>query len=111
MNERTAVGDARQRPQTVSADPSSPCVPVTTRSDHLLKPSNGGHLPIDEGLHIVGRHGVDEIEASGDGGRYWYDVRSKSRGRTEVVGFNYTWWAISILLLFLLLLPWPGWGY
>ena len=62
--------------------------------------------------HVRGRFGEDEIEATDDRGRRWYHLRPEPRGRYDLIGFNYTWWLIWILFIFLVFLPWGrGWGY
>jgi hypothetical protein len=113
FNESNTVVDARQGPQASPADLFSPCVSVATRpaSDCPQEPSDRGHPRIVEEHHIVGQHGQDQIEAMDDYARRWCGLRPEPRGRAGVLGFNYTWWAISILLLTLVLLPWPGWSY
>ena len=34
----------------------------------------------------------NEIEATDDRGRHWYRLRPKPRRRTDLWGFNSTWW-------------------
>jgi hypothetical protein len=52
------------------------------------------------------------IEATDERGRRWYHLRPDPRGRADFIGFNYTWWLIWILFIFIILLPWGrGWGY
>ena len=60
--------------------------------------------------HTVGPHGEDEVEATDDLGRRWYHVRPEPRRRADVMGFNYTWWAICLLIFVVAFIPW-GWWY
>ncbi|MGO9882997.1 MAG: hypothetical protein ACLPV4_08280 [Solirubrobacteraceae bacterium] len=74
---------------------------------------SGGEQPrLIEEHHIVGPHGEDQIEATDERGRRWYHLRPDPRSRYDFIGFNYTWWLIWVLLLFLIFAPWGrGWGY
>jgi hypothetical protein len=66
---------------------------------------------------IIGEHDLvapdrnDEIHATGDRGRRWYHVRPKPRRRTDLWGFNSTWWmALGWLVVVLLAVsPFPWW--
>jgi hypothetical protein len=103
--------------------PSIPDQPVSENVDRLTDenassvqppddPGNGEHPRLIEEHHIVGPHGEDEIEATDERGRRWYHLRPEPRSRYDVIGFNYTWWLIWILLIFVIFLPWGrGWGY
>ena len=46
-----------------------------------------------------------------DRGRRWYHLRPEPRRRTDLMGFNSTWWmAVAwVLILILAFLPFP-WG-
>jgi hypothetical protein len=61
--------------------------------------------------HIAGAHGADEVEAVDGGGRRWYHLRPEPRRRTDLMGFNSTWWmALGWLIVILLaLFPFPWW--
>ena len=62
--------------------------------------------------HVRGPYGADEIEATDERGRRWYQLRPQPRRRYDLIGFNYTWWLIWIMFIFLIFLPWGrGWGY
>jgi hypothetical protein len=73
----------------------------------------GGERPrLVEEHHIVGPDGEDQIEATDDRGRRWYHLRPEPRSRYDFIGFNYTWWLIWIVFIFLIFFPWGrGWGY
>jgi len=74
--------------------------------------ASADHPRLIEEHHIVGPHGEDEIEATDERGRRWYHLRPEPRGRADFIGFNYTWWLIWILFIFIVFLPWGrGWGY
>jgi hypothetical protein len=66
---------------------------------------------IVEEHHIAGSHGEDEIEAIDDGGRRWYHLRPQHRRRTDLMGFNSTWWMVVVWLIVIVLIvyPFPGW--
>ena len=42
----------------------------------------------------AGPDGQDEIDATDEGGRRWYHLRPKPRRRTDLWGFNSTWWMV-----------------
>jgi hypothetical protein len=70
------------------------------------------HPRLIEEHHIVGPHGEDQIEATDERGRRWYHLRPEPRSRYDFIGFNYTWWLIWILFIFIVFAPWGrGWGY
>jgi hypothetical protein len=72
----------------------------------------GEHPRLIEEHHIVGPHGEDQIEATDERGRRWYHLRPEPRTRYDFIGFNYTWWLIWFLFIFIIFLPWGrGWGY
>lgn len=65
------------------------------------------HPRIVEERHIVGPDGEDEIEATDDRGRRWYDLRPAPRGRADLMGFNRTWWlAFAVFLIVIAFFPW-----
>ena len=84
-------------------------------SDHPQpKSSTDRHPRIIEEHHVIGPHGEDEIEATDERGRRWYHLRPEPRRRADLIGFNFTWWAVIWVLLLFILLPWGGhwgWGY
>lgn len=62
--------------------------------------------------HVRGPYGEDEIEATDERGRRWYQLRPEPRRRFDVIGFNYTWWLIWIVFMLIVFAPWGrGWGY
>jgi hypothetical protein len=70
------------------------------------------HPRLIEEHHIEGPHGEDQIEATDERGRRWYHLRPDPRSRYDFIGFNYTWWLIWILFIFIIFAPWGrGWGY
>ena len=71
------------------------------------------HPRLIEEHHVIGPHGEDELEATDERGRRWYQLRPEPRRRYDFVGFNYTWWiAIWIVFIVIAFLPWGrGWGY
>jgi hypothetical protein len=74
--------------------------------------SDADHPRLVEEHHIVGPHGEDEIEATDEHGRRWYHLRPEPRRRADLIGFNYTWWLIWVVFIFVIFLPWGrGWGY
>jgi hypothetical protein len=46
-----------------------------------------------------------------DSGRRWYHLRPKPRQRTDLMGFNSTWWMLAVWLIVFVLVfyPYPGW--
>jgi hypothetical protein len=63
--------------------------------------------------HVIGPDGEDELEATDDRGRRWYQLRPEPRRRADFIGFNYTWWiVIWFVFIVIVFLPWGrGWGY
>ena len=107
---------AAANPQSSPGDSTSDSEgPVATRYASEPQPpqqSDGDHPRIIEEHHIVGPHGEDEIEATGERGRRWYHLRPEPRGRADFIGCNYTWWLIWIVFILTLFFPWGrGWGY
>ena len=49
--------------------------------------------------------------STGDGGRRWYHLRPEPRRRSDLMGFNSTWWMVVAwaLVIVLIVLPWPWW--
>jgi len=52
-----------------------------------------------------------EIDATDDGARRWYHLRPKPACRTDLWGFNSTWWMVLgwPLLVVFAISPWPWW--
>jgi hypothetical protein len=62
--------------------------------------------------HIAGRYGEDELVATDENGRRWYQLRPEPRRRYDLIGFNYTWWLIWIVIMLVVFVPWgPRLGY
>jgi hypothetical protein len=102
----------RSSPSELTSDGEGP-VPSECASG-VPRPDYPGveHPRLIEEHHIVGPHGEDEIEATDERGRRWYHLRPEPRRRADLIGFNYTWWLIFILFIFIIFLPWGrGWGF
>jgi hypothetical protein len=87
---------------------------ITDHEDSDKPRTTNTTLPrLIEEHHVIGPHGEDEVEATDDRGRRWYQLRPDPRRRYDFVGFNYTWWiAIWFLFILIVFLPWGrGWGY
>ena len=43
--------------------------------------------------------------------RRWYHLRPQPRQRTDLLGFNSTWWMVAVWLVVIVLVvyPYPGW--
>ena len=54
--------------------------------------AGSGDARIIEVHDFAGPHREDEIEATDDRGRHWYRLLPKPRRRTDLWGFNSTWW-------------------
>ena len=54
---------------------------------------------------------ADGGTATKDNGRRWYHLRPKPRRRTDLLGFNSTWWMVAVWLIVIVLAvyPYPGW--
>jgi hypothetical protein len=46
-----------------------------------------------------------------DAGRRWYQLRPEPRRRSDLMGFNSTYWMVLIwaLVIVLIVSPWPWW--
>jgi hypothetical protein len=90
--------------------PSTGELPRTGAQTSNVGPSGplGNSQPrIVEEHHVAGPRGEDEIEAVDDRGRRWYHLRPEPRGRADLMGFNYTWWAVLwIVVIVSLFFPW-----
>jgi hypothetical protein len=80
---------------------------------HTREAAHGGRgdaRSIEE-HHIAGPHGEDEIEAVDDRGRRWYHLRPEPRRRSDLMGFNSTWWMVVVWLIVIVLVvsPFPWW--
>jgi hypothetical protein len=64
---------------------------------------------IIEAQHIAGRHDEGETDASDCGGRRWYDLRPEPRRRSDIMGFNSTWWMAAgwLIVIVLVVSPYP----
>ena len=70
-----------------------------------------GDARIIKDQRLARRDGENEIEATGDGERRWYQLRPKPRRRSDLWGFNSTWWMALgwPLLIVFAISPWPWW--
>jgi hypothetical protein len=57
----------------------------------------GGHCG-----EIGGDAGHNEVQASHDCGRRWYHLRPNPRGDADLLGFNWSWWTVLVVLLLIL---------
>ncbi len=49
-----------------------------------------------------GDAGHNELPASQDRGWRWYHLRPHPRGNADVMGFNWTWWTVLLVVLLIL---------
>jgi hypothetical protein len=70
-----------------------------------------GDGPILEAHDLAPSDGEDQTDATDDRQRRWYHLRPKPRRRTDLWGFNSTWWMVLglPLLIFFGVSPWPWW--
>jgi hypothetical protein len=68
-----------------------------------------GDARVSEDHDLAGPDGEHEIDATDDGTRRWYHLRPKPRRRTDLWGFNSTWWMVLgwPLLIVFAISPWP----
>ena len=106
----TAPMDQSEQSEAVSANDHSDGNPPAA-DDSELQPAIE-HPRLIEEHHVIGPWGQDEIEATDERGRRWYQLRPEPRRRADLIGFNYTWWLIIWLLFIFIILPWGGaWRY
>jgi hypothetical protein len=93
---------------------------MSSSSTRLPTPGSPGQLPDNSAPkeeNFMSRtqqaHGEDEIEIEAiDGrGRRWYHLRPEPRRRTDLMGFNSTWWMAVVWLIVIVLVvsPYPWW--
>jgi|HubBroStandDraft_5_1064220.scaffolds.fasta_scaffold1805481_1 hypothetical protein len=81
--------------------------PVNDTPGTDQEPWEPEHTRIVEEHHIVGPDGKDEIEATDDCGRHWYDLRPEPRSRADVMGLNRTWWLVfAVFIIIIAFFPW-----
>jgi hypothetical protein len=53
----------------------------------------------------------NEIEGTGNRGRRWHHFRPTPRRRSDLMGFNSTWWMalVWVLVIVLVVYPFPWW--
>jgi hypothetical protein len=59
--------------------------PVNDTAGADQEPSEPEQTRIEEEHRIVGPNGEDEIEATDDSGRRWYDLRPEPRSRADLI--------------------------
>jgi hypothetical protein len=54
---------------------------------------------------------ADSGKSTNDNERRWYHLRPRPRRRTDLMGFNSTWWMVAVWLIVIVLVvyPYPGW--
>jgi hypothetical protein len=91
---------------------------MSSSSTRLPTPGSPGQLPDNSApkeenfmsrtqqVHLEG-----EIEAIDGRGRRWYHLRPEPRRRTDLMGFNSTWWMAVVWLIVIVLVvsPYPWW--
>jgi hypothetical protein len=67
---------------------------------------------VTEERHLTGQDREDEVEGTDDRGRRWYHLRPEPRRRTDLMGFNSTWWGMAVgwlIVIILVAFPFPWW--
>ena len=61
--------------------------------------------------HIAGRHDEGETAAGDGSGRRWYYLRPEPRRRSDLMGFNSTWWmaVVWVIVILVIAFPFPRW--
>jgi hypothetical protein len=108
-----ATTPANERNQTEGVPANNLPYGNTPATDDPQLQSAIEHPRLIEEHHVVGPYGQDEIEATDERGRRWYQLRPDQPRRADFIGFNYTWWlVIWLFFIFFILLPWGGaWRY
>lgn len=80
---------------------------------HAAVQSGSGDARIVEEHDISDPHEEDDNGGTDSRGRRWYHLRPEPRRRTDLMGFNSTWWmALGWLILILLVVfPFPFWSW
>lgn len=70
-----------------------------------------GNTRIIEEHDVADPHDQDEIEATDDRGRRWYRLRPTPRRRSDIWGFNSTWWMALgwVIVIAVVVFPFPWW--
>jgi hypothetical protein len=91
---------------------------MSSSSTRLPTPGSPGQLPDNSAPkeeNFMSRtqqaHGEVGREAIAGRGRRWYHLRPEPRRRTDLMGFNSTWWmAVAWLIVIVLVVsPYPWW--
>jgi hypothetical protein len=66
-----------------------------------------------EGHHVSNPHREDDNGGTDSRGRRWYHLRPAPRRRTDLIGFNSTWWMALgwVVLALLVVFPFPFWSW
>jgi hypothetical protein len=61
--------------------------------------------------HIAAPHREDAVDATNDQRRRWYGLRPVPRRRTDLMGFNFTWWmaVVWVVVILVVAYPFPWW--
>ena len=80
---------------------------------HPAVQSGPGDDQIVEKHHITNPRGEDDDGGTDRRGRRWYHPRPEPRRRTDLMGFNSTWWMALgwLILILLVVLPFPFWSW
>jgi hypothetical protein len=73
--------------------------------------ARAGEAPIIDAYDLAGADGEDEIDATEGRGRRWYHLRPKPCRRTDLWGFNSTWWMALgwVIVILVAFSPFPWW--
>ena len=73
--------------------------------------ARAGEAPIIAAHNLAGPDGEDESDPTKGQRRRWYHLRPKPARRTDLWGFNSTWWMVLgwPLLIVFAVSPWPWW--
>jgi hypothetical protein len=80
---------------------------------HAAMQSGSADADVADGHHVSDPHGEDDNGCPDNRGRRWYHLRPEPRRRSDLMGFNSTWWmALGWLILILLVVfPFPFWSW
>jgi hypothetical protein len=107
-----ATAPANQDKQAAAVPPNGSPGGNPPAADDPRPQSPIEHPRLIEEHHVIGPWGQDELEATDERGRRWYQLRPEPRRRADLIGFNYTWWLVMWLFFILIILPWSGaWRY
>lgn len=80
---------------------------------HMHEAANGdsGDARVIQEHHIADPDGEDGAERTDEHRRRWYHLLPEPRRRTDLLGFNSTWWmAVAwVILILVVASPFPWW--